>query len=203
MIISHEYKFIFIKTRETAGTSIETFLSQHCGADDIFTPITPCMAAHEPRSHEGFYNHMPAHEIRDQIGGEIWGEYFKFCVERNPWDKMLSFYYFVRAFRYEGNPTLDDFFELELSCVDWLLYTDPLHPQTLMVDKVLRYEALAVGLSEVFSSLGVPFNGSLGVNAKSEFRTNRRPYQEIFTAEQAKKIEAAFDLEIQRFKYKF
>ncbi|MEL6382956.1 MAG: chondroitin 4-O-sulfotransferase, partial [Cyanobacteria bacterium J06626_18] len=31
MIISHEYKFIFLKTRKTAGTSIEIALSKFCG----------------------------------------------------------------------------------------------------------------------------------------------------------------------------
>ena len=49
MIISHEHKFIFLKTRKTAGTSIELALSQLCGPDDIITPIVrrddePCRA---------------------------------------------------------------------------------------------------------------------------------------------------------------
>ena len=39
MIISHKHKFIFIKTRKTAGTSIELFLSRFCGPEDIITPF--------------------------------------------------------------------------------------------------------------------------------------------------------------------
>ena len=38
MIISHKYKFIFIKTRKTAGTTIEYNLSKYLGNDDIIAP---------------------------------------------------------------------------------------------------------------------------------------------------------------------
>jgi len=41
MIISHTNRFVFIKTKKTAGTSIEIELSKHCGPEDIITPITP------------------------------------------------------------------------------------------------------------------------------------------------------------------
>jgi len=40
MIISHEHKFIFLKTKKTAGTSIELALSELCGLDDVITPLT-------------------------------------------------------------------------------------------------------------------------------------------------------------------
>ena len=41
MIISHKYRFIFVKTRKTAGTCVEAYLSQHCGDSDVLTPIHP------------------------------------------------------------------------------------------------------------------------------------------------------------------
>ena len=41
MLISHDYQFIFIKTRKTAGTSIEIALSRYLGPMDVITPITP------------------------------------------------------------------------------------------------------------------------------------------------------------------
>lgn len=41
MIISHDKRFIFMKTKKTAGTSIEIFLSKFCAPGDIITPISP------------------------------------------------------------------------------------------------------------------------------------------------------------------
>lgn len=38
MIISHEHKFIFLKTKKTAGTAIEAALSELCGPEDVITP---------------------------------------------------------------------------------------------------------------------------------------------------------------------
>ena len=38
MIVSHEHKFIFLKTIKSAGTSTEAALSQICGPKDIITP---------------------------------------------------------------------------------------------------------------------------------------------------------------------
>ena len=41
MIVSHEHKFIFLKTKKTAGTSIELALERRFAApDDVITPLT-------------------------------------------------------------------------------------------------------------------------------------------------------------------
>ena len=40
VIVSHEHGFVFMKTRKTAGTSVEIALSRVCGEDDVITPVT-------------------------------------------------------------------------------------------------------------------------------------------------------------------
>jgi hypothetical protein len=199
VIVSHRHRFIFVKTLKTAGTSIEVFLSQICGPDDIVTPILPHVEPHVPRNHDGFYNHMPATDIRTRVGPDVWRTYFKFCVERNPWDKTLSFYH-MQNVREGGGLTFDEFLgrgDLPVNCPQ---YTDE---TGVIVDRVLRYERLTIELAEVFAALGIPFAGSLGVNAKSEYRTDRRPYREIYTAAQAEIVCRAFAREIELHGYRF
>ena len=95
---------------KTAGTSVEVYLSQHCGKNDIVTPIEPHVEPHVARNYRGlwnpipdlfdnddrgirrnlrdflklrkFYNHIPASSIQRRVPPEIWNTYYKFCIER-------------------------------------------------------------------------------------------------------------------------
>lgn len=200
MIVSHKYRFIFVKTFKTAGTSIEVYLSQFCGPDDILTPIVPHVEPHRARNDEGFFNHMPGCEIRDRLGSPVWNDYFKFCVERNPWDKVLSYYHMMNH-RQGGTLTLDDFLQGSDFPINYPKYTEPSDPTRVMVDRILGYETLNDGLSEVFGQLGIPFEGTLGIRAKSEYRTDRRPWQEALTGNQATRIAELFARECQLHGY--
>lgn len=202
MIISHKYKFIFIKNGKTAGTSIEVFLSRICAPSDIVTPIYPPVEPHFPRNHEGFYNRMTSAEIRTRIGEKTWRDYFKFCVERNPWDKAISYYYMAK-FRAGGNLSLDEFLSGQEFPINFPRYTEPDDNSRIIVDRVLGFDNLMGGLGEVFQRLELPFNGSLGVHAKSEYRTDRRPYQEVLTSLQAEQIRNIFEVEIALHGYRF
>jgi len=202
MIISHKYRFIFVKTLKTAGTSIEVFLSQRCGPDDVVTPIIPHVEPHVPRNHDNYYNHMPAAEIRTRVGRDIWRTYFKFCVERNPWDKTLSYFHMMNA-RQGGGLTLGDFLAGSDFPVNAPKYTDPAEPDRIIVDRVLRFERLIDDLARVFGELGIPFSGSLGVSAKSEYRSDRRPYREVYTAAQAERVGEVFADETRLHGYVF
>jgi hypothetical protein len=229
MILSHKHRFIFIKTAKTAGTSIEVFLSKLCGPQDILTPIVPPVEGHQPRNYEGFinpipeilerpgklfsvlshtmtsrtkfYNHMPAREVKQRIPADIWNDYFKFCVERNPWDKVLSHYH-MNAAREGGLLSLDEYFARGRFPINYFRYMDR-SGRRLIVDRVVHYENLLPELCEVFSQLNIPFDGTLGIAAKSNYRSERRPYQETFNGEQKRIIEKAFAKEIDLHGYTF
>lgn len=201
MIISHKYKFIFIKTVKTAGTSIEVFLSTVCGDMDVVTPIYPPLEPHRARNAEGFFNHMPASLVKEKVPAAVWDSYYKFCVERNPWDKVISQYCMLNH-RSGGKLSIRQYMTGPDLPINFPRYMDPAGDKVI-VDRVLKYENLMEELGDVFRMLGVPFEGTLNVNAKSEYRTDRRPYQEVFTEEQARYVERVFAKEIDLHGYKF
>ena len=197
MIISHKYKFIFIKTFKTASTSVEAYFSQYAGSNDILTPITPLVAGHQPKNHAGFFNHMSGEEIKKLINPIIWKSYFKFCIERNPFEKVLSFYWMEKA-KYH-KLTIDDFLNFDNIGVNIHLYTEK-RGKTL-VDKIVRYEDLFQQLSSVFSALAIPFEKGLTTKAKTEFRKDHRHYHDVLTPKQQELIKEKFKEEINFYKY--
>jgi hypothetical protein len=157
---------------------------------------------HVPRNYGSFYNHIPAHAIREQIAPDIWDSYFKFCVERNPWDKTISDFHFWKSWKHH-DLTFERYLANGIFPINFPKYTEPGDAQKIIVDEVLCYEHLMDDLDRVFKRLGIPFPGSLGVNAKSEFRTDRRHYRDIYTADQAAVIGEAFKQEIALHGYRF
>lgn len=232
MIISHKYKFIFIKTIKTAGTSIEAYLSQYCGESDILTPISPPIDIHTPRNYRGyfnplieihqstknlirhksllqqflsrkkFFNHIPAWRVKARVDEKIWKNYFKFCVERNPWDKSLSHYHMLKN-KFNLDFSFDEYIKSKNFCLNYHLYTDNKETNSIIVDQVIKYETLNIEIGKIFKELGIPFYGKLNVQAKSNYRKDKRLYQEIYTDEQAKVINEAFSKEIQMHNYNF
>ncbi|KKU10932.1 MAG: hypothetical protein UX13_C0001G0023 [Candidatus Woesebacteria bacterium GW2011_GWB1_45_5] len=100
MIISHKYKYIFIKPKKVAGTSVEVSLAKHLGKTDVWPPLTRYSESHDkdkytisPQNYKGYYDHLSPLEIKEKTGKKIWSEYFKFTVVRNPWDLVVSSYF--------------------------------------------------------------------------------------------------------------
>jgi|SRR5919199_1749156 hypothetical protein len=210
MIISHKYQFIFIKTLKTAGTSIEIFLAQNCGADDIVTPIYPMEDGHCPRNYldkDGtvkFHNHISAHALKLALPKEMWMKYYKFCFERNPWDKTLSHYYMLN-FQNGYKLSFDDYMSKRQFCFNYPLYTEK-SSQNIIVDRVAKYENLNEELTDIFAQIGLEFGDKLIFHAKASYRQDKRPYKEFFSGKYQKYsqvIQEEFHQEIKMHGYTF
>lgn len=104
MLISHRHRFIYTKTLKTAGTSIENFFEPACRADgsarmgaltdELISDAGVVGYCGPNRKGKKWYDHMPAKKIKSLLDGEAWNDYFKFCVIRNPYDKLVSAFHF-------------------------------------------------------------------------------------------------------------
>ena len=230
MILSREYKFIFLKTNKTAGTSIEIALSKFCGPRDIITPISP--EDEKTRSQLGyrgpqnylvplhqntfpdwaklilkrdrkkrFFNHISAREMKPLVAQNDWDGYYKFCVERNPWDRFLSYYYW--RCRSEPRPSVTEFLAsadpARLRQKGYDLYTIN---DLVAVDKICRFEHLEKELEAIRKRLSFPEKLDLP-RAKSGFRRDKRSYREILSQSEQEKIAELFAKEIDLLDYTF
>jgi len=230
MIISHKYKFIFLKTNKTAGTSIEIALSGVCGGDDIISPISPedektrsALGYRGPQHHKAtareygiadvgrllvkgrkssrFYGHMSARKVKALIAEETWNNYFKFCFERNPWDRVISLYYW--RCKTEPRPSITQFIDsgalkrLKRKGLD--LYSIK---GNVVVDQVYRFETISEELESIRQRLGITEELQLP-RTKSQFRKDKRGYRDILDAEQKARIADIFSDEIEMMGYEF
>ncbi|MAP85613.1 MAG: hypothetical protein CL979_03445 [Euryarchaeota archaeon] len=199
MLLSHTHKFIFVKTRKTAGTSIEVDLSKFMSDEDIVTPIIPEEPGHIPRnfqwedrkysSKNKFYNHMPAIEIESKVGDRIYNSYFKFCVEREPIDKCVSHYSMKRNSPTHNAKTRNLSWEKYVMAGDFPIDTDKYTDQkgNLIVDRIIRFENLENEISDLSKKLNIGLE-TITTRAKSGFRT-----EVDVTPEQKERIYSAFE----------
>ncbi|MBX2828038.1 MAG: sulfotransferase family 2 domain-containing protein [Flavobacteriaceae bacterium] len=204
MIINHTYKFIFVKTQKTAGTSLEIALSEFCGDQDVITPISKEDEAYRmelgfpgPRNYTvtrkkesgsifgkkteeiEFYNHISCKEIKNMIHDEMYDSYYKFCFERNPYDKLISLYF------HQGGDEVYDSIE------DFILkgglkiikgFDQYTIDKVIAVDDIFRFEELGEALKKLTEKLGLPKPLQMPPKkTKSRFRKDKRHYSEVLT----------------------
>ena len=206
MILSVQRKFIFLKTTKTAGTSFEIALSKYASPEDTLTPITPededtrrALGYAGPqnylaspgllqklglmRAKPKFYNHVHASVIRRNLGYEIFDSYLKLAVVRNPFDMVVSRYFWT----HRNEPRLTDAHFRE-----WLLS----RPKSLyenykithidgvsVLDLVIRFEQFEEDVGNFARRVGLPetlYEEFKAIKAKGGSRPKRATTHEMF-----------------------
>lgn len=222
MIISHRHKFIFLKSRKTAGTSVEIALSRLCGPDDVLTQVSaddararvefsgrdaqnfvvplrysfPALRTLRRPQRPRYFNHMPAELVSRTVPDDVWDGYFKFSIERNPYDRTISMYHW-RTRSDPDRPPLDEWLRSAKNLRNWPIYAIG---DQVVADFVIDYDHLSEGLSEVSNRIGVEITMPER-KAKGTYREDRRPPSEVLDTATVEFIEALCADEIRHFGY--
>ena len=181
---------------KTAGSSLEQALEPDCGDSDIVTlpgsrrnlfvayryyRLLDLKRIRKYRKLSRFWPHSGASFIKQRIPRKIWNHYFKFCFERNPYDRYISSFYFRKS----KNPelTLDLFFKeksrvrahSEMYCIG----------NKVAVDKIYKYEELDSALIDIARQCGIPkIDNFERFQGKTGLRKDHRVYHEVLTPKQ-------------------
>ena len=162
MIISHKHKFIFLKSRKTAGSSIQVSLAKHCGDDDIITgqyrdgiddnsqsaglntyeggewakKITDGIAGEKDFNHPHLSVDIVKRFVQETMGKDVWDSYFKFAFIRNPFEIQVSRYFWDKRGKVKiaEDCSVDRFKQWVRD--ENMLSHDTLHPYIMIGDKI-------------------------------------------------------------------
>lgn len=208
MVISFKHKYIFVKNRKVGGSSFEKYL-----IDNLFDKKTDINTG---SFHDGYHSN----NIKLKNGGEVPGHlsileigkilkmdlvdmlksFFIFSIERNPFDKCVSAYFFHKT----NNSFLDFVKKNRLPC-DWHKYTH----ENKIIGKVYLYEDYKNIFKDLNQNLFLKSNEKLyfknlkKINYKSHYRPKWASYNKIVCQESKELIQKCFRNEIKTFHYNF
>ena len=226
MLVSHRYRFIYMKTVKTAGTSVESYFERFCMPDGVWTPLHGRPEYESSTGIIGFrggkkphdckwWNHMSAELVREKIGIDVWCDYFKFCVIRNPFEKCIS------AFEHLGRKhQVDEQLLSSRACYsgmspEQIRFCDFVekHPpidrdkyligEEFCMDDVIRFESLTSDIRRICDRLGVPFETNYLPAFKAKIRRLEATAEALYTDRTRTLVSNNFRFEIDRFGYKF
>ena len=200
-MISFQKRFLFVHIPKTAGNSIQTIL-RHYSEDEIVA----LRADQDGIERFGLRNpnykikkHSTLAEYRAALGEARFRDLYKFTCVRNPWDRMVSYYF--------GTTQLVETWDRKefrklilraLSVRDYLQLDKCEADPFGNVDYIMRLENLADDFRAVCARLGIPDAPLPQYN-----RSNREHYSKYYDAELCELIRKRFAAEIDRFGYAF
>lgn len=206
-MISNLYCCIFVHIPRTGGNSIETILwPGERTEEDLWMGF---VNKYENKYQTGGLQHLFARHIREEVGAGIFDRYFKFSMVRNPWDKAVSQYSYMKR-----RPDLREYIGLsEGDCfkkylerigqkkhVQWesqyKFITDE-HGE-LMVDFVGRYEDYQAVVSALLKHLGFAEMAIPRTNA-----ADRAEYQQYYDGESIETVAELYARDIELFNYTY
>lgn len=214
MLYSSKYNFIYLKTRKTGGTSVEVALEPLCAASShvpehvtmgLVTDygIIGARGKQNAQARPKWRNHMLATEVLEGIGQRTWDNCRRVACVRNPFDKTISNFWFLRR----GMPVLprDQVIPSFRAHVAkrWGTANKPrsngekgicfIQDQNILTD-IIRYESLEADTHAFVERIGAQLLKGQFPQLKTEFRRDDPfPVSAYFDASTTDLIVNAFD----------
>lgn len=151
-MISDSLKLIFMHIPKTAGSSVTYFLRNYANENVELAKsrLGPGKGVSVNDSETGQnVKHIPLHKLLKK--NPEYQDYFKFTVVRNPYDRVMSYYFWHKGNRKcKKEFDKDDFkrFVRQLGDFQSNYIYDP-ETGELLVDKIVKFESLVTGLSSI------------------------------------------------------
>jgi hypothetical protein len=200
-MISIQKRFLFVHIPKTAGNSIQSALRDY--SEDQLVALRKEQDGIERfglrNQNYNIKKHSTLREYRDAIGGEQFRSLYKFTCVRNPWDRMVS-YYFTPT---QSPETWDrkkfrKIISEAVSVGDYLRLDEDEEDPFGNVDCIMRFENLADDFRAVCGTLGI-----LPTTLPQYNRSIREHYSKYYDDELRELVRTRFAGEIERFGYTF
>ena len=206
VLISHKYKFIYIKNEKVAGSSVESFFGRYCiNPEKIYTYEDTIKQSIDDNGIIGsrlggvkeddiWKNHMSAIVIKSTLGSDKFNNYFKFAVVRNPYDVIVSYYYWEKSklpFKDYAKTKIVD--NLSRCCING----------KSVCNYYIRYENLLQDIVKVCKILNIH---NYDINNLPKHKTDTRPkdnYRKYYDEETRIKVYNNHKNTFEKFGYKF
>ncbi|XWN30577.1 MAG: sulfotransferase family 2 domain-containing protein [Devosia sp.] len=216
MIVSHSRRFIFLRTEKTGGTSLTAALRAIAAPGDTYPgEVRPSWSKHLPFSYGGLQRNLPdvfglhphatAAQARRVLGRRVFDSYFKFAIERNPWDRQVSLYTHREWKKGRNNDGFDRHMRSPLyrnteycRLNNWSIYTID---GTVVADKILRYETLAEEIETLQSLVGAKLLEAMP--RMRAYDSDRPHYSTFYTDASRDRVAGWYRREIEAFGYTF
>jgi hypothetical protein len=162
-LVSLKHRFLFIHVPKTGGNSIQDVLRLY-SEDQIvrLTPLQDGIERFEVRNpNYSYQKHSSLKEYAAMLDPHLFASLYKFTCIRNPWERMISFYF--SPHRQVTRWNRDDFIRFIEEVPPMLSYldqressfTDSSSAPSLGVHRVLRFERLQDDFNLVCDDLGI------------------------------------------------